>query len=96
MGGSTETPSLKDVFKDQFFVGTAINRSIATGTGAFRRTPEEVSKDIALVKEQFNQIVPENDMKWERIQPREGADGYDFSGSDAFVNFGLSNNMYLV
>lgn len=96
MGGSPDNPSLKDAFKDQFLVGTAINRSIATGTGGFRRTAEQVSKDIAMVKEQFNQIVPENDMKWERIQPREGADGYDFSGSDAFVNFGLSNKMYLV
>ena len=48
---------------------------------------------MALLKEQFNQISPENDMKWQLIHPREGADGYDFGPADAFVNFGLSNNM---
>jgi endo-1,4-beta-xylanase len=93
---SADTAFLKDVFKNRFYVGTAINRSIATGTGGFRRSPEQVAKDIAQVKEQFNQIVPENEMKWERIHPKEGADGYDFAPADAFVNFGLSNNMFLV
>jgi len=93
---SADTTSLKDAFKDHFYVGTAVNRAIATGTGGFRRSPEQLAKDIAEVKEQFNQISPENDLKWALIQPREGADGYDFSPADAFVNFGLSNNMYLV
>jgi len=93
---ANDTPSLKDAFKDHFYVGTAINRAIATGTGGFRRSPEQVNKDIAQVKEQFNQISPENDLKWARIHPREAADGYDFDAADAFVNFGLSNNMYVV
>ena len=88
--GAADTPSLKDAFKDHFYVGTAINRAIATGTGGFRRSPEQLAKDIAQVKEQFNQISPENDLKWALIQPREGADGYDFGPADAFVNFGLS------
>ncbi len=87
--------SLKEVFKDRFLVGTAVNRSMVTGT-RFRRSPEQNAKDIALVKEQFNQISPENDLKWQLIHPREGAEGYDFVGADAFVNFGLSNNMYVV
>jgi endo-1,4-beta-xylanase len=93
---SADAPvTLKDAYKEHFLVGTAINRSLATGTG-FRRTLEQVNKDIALVKEQFNQITAENDMKWLLIHPREGADGYDFGPADAFVNFGLSNNLYLV
>jgi endo-1,4-beta-xylanase len=49
-----------------------------------------------MVKEQFSQISPENDLKWALIHPREGAEGYNFGPADAFVNFGLSNNMYLV
>jgi endo-1,4-beta-xylanase len=57
---------------------------------------EQVNKDIALVKEQFNQISPENDLKWQLIHPREGADGYNFGPADAYVNFGLSNSMYIV
>jgi endo-1,4-beta-xylanase len=53
-------------------------------------------KDIALLKEQFNQISPENDLKWQMVHPTEGADGYNFGAADAFVNFGLSNNMQVV
>ncbi|HVR35767.1 MAG TPA: endo-1,4-beta-xylanase, partial [Methylomirabilota bacterium] len=91
-----DTVTLKDAFKDRFLVGTAINRSIATGSAGFRRSLEDVNKDIALTREQFNQITAENDMKWQLIHPREGANGYEFGPADAFVNFGLSNNMYLV
>ena len=85
--------SLKEAFKDCFLVGTAVNRSMVTGGAAFRRSAEQNAKDIALIKEQFNQISPENDLKWQLIHPREGVDGYDFGPADAFVNFGLSNNM---
>lgn len=99
-GLSADAPTLKQAYKDHFYVGTAINRSIATGTpataGFSRRTPEQVQKDVVLVKEQFDQLVAENDMKWLLIHPREGADGYNFGPADAFVNFGLSNSMYLV
>lgn len=89
-----QTPALKDIFKGHFLVGTAVNRAITTGAG-FRRSPEQVQQDIALVKAQFNQLVAENDMKWALIHPRPGPDGYDFGPADAFVNFGLSNGMYL-
>ena len=82
--------TLKDAYKDQFKIGTAISRSITSGRG-FRRTPEQVAADIALVKAQFNQVVPENEMKWGSIHPRPGKDGYDFSGVDAFVEFGEAN-----
>ena len=87
---------LKDAFKQHFRVGAAVNRSMVTGGAGFRRSAEQNAKDIALLKEQFNQISPENDLKWQLIHPREGANGYDFDAADAFVNFGLSNNMYLV
>jgi endo-1,4-beta-xylanase len=87
--------TLKDTFKAHFLVGTAVNRSMVTGGEGFRRSAEQTAKDIALLKEQFNQITAENDMKWALIHPREGKEGYDFGPADAFVNFGLSNNMYL-
>jgi endo-1,4-beta-xylanase len=86
---------LKDAFKDQFKVGTAVNRSMVTGTTS-RRSADLAAKDIALIKEQFNQISPENDLKWQMIHPRDGTNGYDFAAADAFVNFGLSNKMYVV
>src|SRR5690349_8483086 len=66
--------TLKDAYREHFKVGTAINRAIATGQ-AFRRGEEQVKADVSLVKAQFNQVVAENDMKWERIHPRPGADG---------------------
>jgi len=92
---SADSPTLKDAFNGHFLVGTAINRSIATGIG-FRRSSEQVGADIALVKAQFNQVVAENETKWVSLHPRPGADGYDFRAADAFVDFGLSNHMYLV
>src|SRR5580692_5927508 len=97
---SSSPPTLKSAYKNHFRVGVAINRAIevdaAVQADNVNRTPEQVQKDIALVKEQFNQISPENDLKWALIQPRQGADGYDFGPADAYVNFGLSNHMYIV
>jgi len=97
---SADPPTLKDAYKHHFYVGVAINRTIAMGTavraGNVPRAAEQVDRDIALVKEQFNQISPENDLKWARIHPREGADGYNFGPADAFVNFGLSHHLYIV
>ena len=93
---SADTPSLKDAYTGAFHVGAAINRTMATGSAFRGRSQEQVNQDIALVKDQFNQVSPENDLKWALIHPREGADGYDFPPADAFVNFGVSNKMYLV
>lgn len=95
-GRSEDVPGLKDVFRDYFPVGGAVNRSIVTGASSFRRSGELVSRDIALVQAQFNQITAENDMKWQLIHPREGADGYDFGPADAFAAFGEKHGMQLV
>ena len=97
---AADKPTLKDAFKDDFFVGVAINRTIAVNAAVtadnVNRNMEQVQKDIALTKEQFNQISPENDLKWALIQPYEGPNGYDFAPADAFVDFGVKNNMYIV
>src|SRR5688572_23499459 len=91
-----KTVTLKDAFKDHFVVGTAVNRSMVTGGTGFRRSAEQNAADVALLKQQFNQITAENDTKWQLIHPREGADGYEFAPTDALVNFGLTNNMQVV
>jgi endo-1,4-beta-xylanase len=100
MAQADSLPSLADTYQNYFKVGVAINRAIATGQAVeannVDRTQEQVDKDVALVKAQFNQISPENDLKWESIQPEAGPDGYDFSGADAYVNFGLTNHMFIV
>jgi endo-1,4-beta-xylanase len=97
---SAETTTLKDAYKDIFKIGVAVNRPTILQSQVradnVNRTIEQLAKDYALVKEQFNQIVPENDTKWALIHPNEGPNGYDFAPADAFVKFGLDNNMLLV
>ncbi len=88
------TISLKEVFGESFRVGVAANRSIITGQ-AFRRSADHLASDVALVKHHFNHIVAENDMKWQLVHPRAGADGYDFGPADALVEFAAQNNMEL-
>jgi endo-1,4-beta-xylanase len=98
--GNGDPATLKEAYQDHFLVGVAINRTIPTGTAVkadnVDRTLAEVRADTATVLAQFNQIAPENDLKWQLIHPREGADGYDFAPADAFVNFGVSNNLYVI
>lgn len=97
---AAETPTLKDAYKKYFFIGAAINRTIAEASAVrpnnVNRTAQQVARDVALVKEQFNQISPENDLKWALIHPRPGPEGYNFGPADAYVDFGLRNHMYIV
>jgi endo-1,4-beta-xylanase len=95
-GSAESSVTLKQAFREHFLIGTAVNRSMVTGGAGFRRSAEQNANDVALVKQHFDQVTAENDMKWALMHPREGKDGYDFGPADAFVNFGLSNNMYLV
>ena len=64
---SADKPTLKDAYKEHFMVGVAVNRTIAMRAAVradnVSRTMEQVESDFALVREQFNQIVPENDTK---------------------------------
>lgn len=95
-----QKPTLKDAYKGDFLVGVAVNRPIVTHSDVkadnVRRTNEQVEKDIATTKEQFNQISPENDLKWQLIHPREGKDGYNFGPADAFVQFGIDNHQEII
>lgn len=89
-----DMPSLRETFAKHFRVGVAVNRGVTTGVG-FRRSAEQIARDIALVKHHYNHVVAENDMKWALIHPREGKDGYDFAPADALVDFAASNGMEL-
>ena len=77
---SDKPVSLKETFKDHFLLGTAVNRSMVTGGAGFRRTAEQNAKDVLLVKEQFNQITAENDMKMYYQRPSQGT--FDFAVGD--------------
>ncbi|MBU0472975.1 MAG: endo-1,4-beta-xylanase [Bacteroidetes bacterium] len=78
-------PSLKEEFKNNFMIGTALSN---------HQICEKDSLLIQLVEEQFNSITPENLLKWERIHPEEGV--YNFEPADSFVAFGLRNKMFIV
>jgi len=82
-GGAAET--LKDVFKDDFLVGAAINRDQIFG---------EDARGDAIIRAQFNSISPENILKWQHVHPLPGE--YAFEAPDRYVQFGESNGMFVV
>ena len=59
-----------------------------------RQISGENQAEVALIKTQFNSITPENVMKSERLQPREGE--FTFDLADAFVAFGEANDMHII
>src|SRR5262245_38058299 len=84
-GARTETASLKDVFKDDFMIGVALNR---------RQFSEEDTRALPIIKTHFNSITPENQLKWQYVHP--SPDKYDFAGSDRYVKFGEKYSMYII
>jgi endo-1,4-beta-xylanase len=80
-----DKPALKDVFKDDFYIGVALSQDQLEG-----KEPDT----IEIVKKHFNSIVPENILKWEEVHPE--LDRYNFEPADRFVAFGEENNMFMV
>src|ERR1051325_10889528 len=76
---------LKDVFKNDFMIGAALNR---------RQIFEEDKRGTEIVKTQFNSITPENVLKWALVHPEPGR--YDFAAADRFVGFGEKHGMFVV
>lgn len=81
----TAGPTLKETFRDDFYIGAALNVDQICG-----REPAV----MALVARQFNSITPENIMKWEEIHPEPGR--YDFDATDRYVAFGEQHRMHIV
>lgn len=73
---------LKDFFKGDFLVGTAI------GDRAFTQNDKEL---LDLIAREFNVITPENALKWEPVHPKENE--WHFNGGDRLVEFGQKHNM---
>lgn len=80
--GAAGTPSLKETFKKEFVIGTALNADQIDGKDAGA---------AALVPQQFNAITPENIMKAEVIHPEWGR--YNFDLADKLVAYGQKNGM---
>jgi endo-1,4-beta-xylanase len=83
-GCRAQEPGLKDVFKDCFQVGAAINPAQVLG-----RDP--LAHEFIL--KHFNSITSDNEMKFERIHPRP--DVYNFTIADSLVAFAKRNNMFV-
>jgi endo-1,4-beta-xylanase len=76
------TPSLKETFKKDFLIGTALSA---------QQIEEKDSGAARLVPQQFNAATPENIMKAEVIHP--GWDRYNFDLADKLVAYAKKNNI---
>jgi len=77
--------SLKDVFKNRFLIGAALNDAEFSGTD---------QRGALLAKTQFNTITPENVLKWGLVHPQPGI--YNFAPPDRYVGFGEKNGMTII
>jgi endo-1,4-beta-xylanase len=82
---SQTSASLKDVFKSDFRIGAALNR---------RQFTETDSRALPLIKQHFNSITPENQLKWQYIHPLPNK--YDFDDADHYVAFGEKYGMQII
>ncbi|KRD05369.1 1,4-beta-xylanase [Flavobacterium sp. Root901] len=79
-----EKLSLKDAYKNDFLIGTALNAGQIEAKNA---------KEDSLIKKEFNAITAENIMKSMYVHPQK--DQYDFALSDKYVAYGEKNKMFI-
>ncbi len=80
-----KTITLKDTFKDHFYVGAALSSAYVV---------DSTNAELKLSAEQFNTITNENAMKWERVHPTLNV--FNFDTTDLYVNFGEKNKMFII
>jgi endo-1,4-beta-xylanase len=79
---ASDSPSLKEAFKNDFFIGTALNNA---------QIEEKIPGAAVLVPQQFNAVTPENIMKAEVIHPEWNR--YNFDLSDKLVAYAKKHNI---
>jgi len=77
--------NLKDVYGKAFLIGAAMNRDEVSG-----RSPAAER----IVCAHYNTITPENDMKWDSLQPRAGE--FNFASADRYVEFGRKHGLAVI
>ena len=82
---TAQETTLKDAFKNSFYIGTALNR------GQIYGKDECVNKLLAT---QFNSITPENILKWEKVHPKP--EEYNFEPVDKLMELAETNHMVLI
>jgi endo-1,4-beta-xylanase len=80
-----DVPALKDVFKNHFLIGGALNRNVVTG-----RDPGAA----AIAEKHFSTATAENDLKWQRIHP--WLNQYNWEPADRYVAFCEKNQMVII
>jgi endo-1,4-beta-xylanase len=77
--------ALKDLMPKGMVVGVAINQRQFDGTD---------TAAVEIITKQFNQISPENALKFQPTQP--AGDRYTFEAADRYVQFGVERHMQVV
>ena len=77
--------ALKDLMPKGMVIGVALNQRQFEGVDAAA---------VDIITKQFNQISPENVLKFQPIHP--AADRYAFDAADRFVQFGVDRRMQIV
>ena len=77
-----QIPSLKETFKNDFFIGTAINT---------QQVEEKSTVANRLIEQQFNAVTPENIMKAEVLEPSWNT--FNFDLADKLVAYAQKNNI---
>jgi endo-1,4-beta-xylanase len=85
MAAEKNIPSLKNVYQNDFLIGTALNAD---------QILQKDPKADALIREQFNAVTPENIMKCEVINPKW--DVYNFDLADKIVEYGKQYGMQVI
>jgi endo-1,4-beta-xylanase len=83
--GCNTQPALKDVFADDFLVGTAVN---------VRQIYDEVPQETAIITKQFSSVTPENILKWQKVHPEPNV--YVFEPVDKLIELAQKNDMFVV
>jgi endo-1,4-beta-xylanase len=77
-----DIPSLKDVFADDFLLGSAL---------LVNEIADTEGPDAELLKKHFNSLTAGNEMKWDATEPVEGQ--FTFANADKIVEFGEENGI---
>jgi len=82
---SGEAPALKDLAPKTMRIGVALDQKQSDGKDAAALT---------ILTRHFNQVSPENLLKWEAVHPEPGR--YAFEPADRYVELGRSRGMFVV
>src|SRR5688572_2488893 len=77
--------ALKDLMPKGMVIGVAMNQRQSDGVD---------TAAVDIIAKQFNQITPENLLKFQSIHP--AADRYTFEAQDRYVQFGTDRKMQVI